>query len=139
MGEIRKPLTFKDAVRFHGHNGPFLAIGYRAGRYAMERLKPKGMKDISCSVTVSGRTPYTCIIDGIQCSSLCTIGKGNLAITNGSDMISITFEHDEKSITLIPRRSVVKDALDAGGFRDTREWREEEDVASLFNIEEGSA
>jgi formylmethanofuran dehydrogenase subunit E len=136
MGKKKEHLSFENTIRFHGHNGPFLALGYRAGRYAMERLKPKGMKDICCSVTVIGRTPYTCIIDGIQCSSFCTSGKCNLSVADGSDKIRIVFENGEKRITLVPRSSVVGDALATGGFNDMVQWREKDSIESLFTIDE---
>jgi formylmethanofuran dehydrogenase subunit E len=81
MKVYEKPIPFGDAVRFHGHSGPFLALGFKAGSYAMGKLHPEGIKDIACRINTIMSTPYTCIIDGIQCSSHCTLGKGNLVST----------------------------------------------------------
>jgi hypothetical protein len=63
---------------FHGHLGPYAVLGYRIGQRAMSVLgagKYFGMR-----VTVIGpkTTPYTCLIDGLQVSTGCTMGKGNI-------------------------------------------------------------
>jgi formylmethanofuran dehydrogenase subunit E len=137
MGDEMKRLSFEDAIRFHGHNGPFLAMGYRAGSYGMDRLKPKHMKEIQCSVAIIDHTPYSCIIDGIQCSTHCTIGKGNLTIARSSEKISMTFKNKERTITLTPRSTTVRDALAAGGFKHKRQWKAEEPIESLFIIKDG--
>ena len=64
--EVDVMLSYEEAVRFHGHNGPFLAIGYRMGQFANESLSPQGISDISCVVKSPLRTPFTCVVDGIQ-------------------------------------------------------------------------
>jgi formylmethanofuran dehydrogenase subunit E len=63
---------------FHGHLGPYVVVGWRMGRLAEERLG-KGMK---AAVRTGTDPPMSCIIDGIQVGSACTVGKGNLAIWN---------------------------------------------------------
>ena len=67
--------------RFHGHLGPYAIIGYRMGLIACEKL---GKDPFEKKVTVSTGTtpPLSCIIDGIQLSSGCTLGKGNIHVDN---------------------------------------------------------
>jgi formylmethanofuran dehydrogenase subunit E len=113
-------------------------MGYRAGSYAMDILKPKHMKEMQCSIEIVGRTPYTCIIDGIQCSTYCTIGKGNLTIAGSSKKISMIFRHKRRTITLTPRSTTVRDALAAGGVKHKRQWKAEEPIESLFIIKDGA-
>jgi len=65
--------------QFHGHLGPYVVIGYMMGKFANEHL---GSDPFSKSVVV--RTglapPLSCLIDGIQISSGCTLGKGNIVV-----------------------------------------------------------
>jgi len=81
-------LTYQQAIRFHGHNGPFLALGYKLGKYINEKHKPKGIMDIIIQVKVKPAKPFTCIIDGLQCSTFATLGKGNMMVekSRGKDI-----------------------------------------------------
>jgi len=69
----------KQIQKFHGHLGPYVVIGYMMGKLANECL---GSDPFSKSVVVcTGLTPpMSCLIDGIQISSGCTLGKGNIAV-----------------------------------------------------------
>jgi len=69
--------TLKEIERFHGHLGPFAVIGYKMGLVANEEL---GNDPFEKEVIVyTGTTPpISCIIDGIQLSTKCTLGKGNI-------------------------------------------------------------
>ena len=86
-----KILSYKDTIRFHGHNGPFLALGYRLGKYLNAKLRPKGIMDLEITVKTRAEKPFTCLIDGLQCSTLATIGKGTMALkhTKGKDIIVV--------------------------------------------------
>lgn len=81
-------LSYDEAVRFHGHDGPFLALGYRLGRYLVRSLKPEGIMDLEITVKTRMKKPWTCLIDGLQCSTIATLGKGNLRTENisGNDI-----------------------------------------------------
>ncbi len=62
--------------RFHGHLGPYVVVGYRMGQLARQRLEGR-LTAVSFSGT---KTPLSCLVDGIQFSSTCTLGKGNISI-----------------------------------------------------------
>ena len=131
-----KQLTYLEAVRFHGHTGPFLALGYKAGKYAMERLKPQKILDIKCYVKTIGKKPYTCIIDGIQCSTHCTVGKGNIKIEGTSDeRVETTFRCKGREVMLTPKPHILKRALEAEDLKKEVEWINKEPVYALFEIE----
>jgi len=89
-----KPLSYSETVRFHGHDGPFLALGYRLGKFLARLLKPRGIMDLKITVETRMKKPYTCIIDGLQCATFATLGKGNLIPKHavGSDI----FVHVQK-------------------------------------------
>jgi formylmethanofuran dehydrogenase subunit E len=82
--KFRRPknLNYRETVRFHGHDGPFLALGYRLGRFLNKELNPSGIMDFKISVSTKRRKPYTCLLDGLQCATFATLGKGNIAIRN---------------------------------------------------------
>jgi len=63
-----------EAVRFHGHLCPGLAIGYRAAKIAMERLAAKRAEDEEVIAIVENDS---CSADGVQWITGCTFGKGN--------------------------------------------------------------
>lgn len=67
-------------VGFHGHLGPYLAVGLRMGMTAVQMLKPKGLHELSATVWTRTSPPQSCILDGIQVSSGCTLGKGNIRV-----------------------------------------------------------
>ena len=71
--------TLKKIEQFHGHLGPYAIIGYKMGKIANTKL---GSDPFSKKVVVwTGTTPpLSCIIDGIQMSSGCTLGKGNISV-----------------------------------------------------------
>lgn len=87
MVRVNKTLTIDDAAAFHGHKGPFLIIGYRAGMLAVEMLKPETEFDLEVEAHIPFRTPYSCILDGLQCATKCTLGKGNIRCFDSEEFI----------------------------------------------------
>jgi len=69
--------VLKQATRFHGHLGPWLVLGLRAGSYARRKLVASPF-ELRAQVFCPSGTPYTCFVDGVQFSSGCTMGKGNI-------------------------------------------------------------
>ena len=70
-------------VAFHGHEGPGLAIGCRAGELALEQLGVKAAFDEEL-VCISEND--ACGVDGVQVVTGCTVGKGNLLFHNTGRM-----------------------------------------------------
>ncbi len=68
---------WKDAVKFHGHSCPGLAMGVRAALIAMERLGVERDRDEELAAIAE---TDACGVDGIQVVTGCTLGKGNLFI-----------------------------------------------------------
>lgn len=77
-GDVRE--IFALAVRLHGHPGPFLALGVRMGLVALHLLGSPGYRGITAEVETGSAPPLSCLVDGIQISTGCTTGKGNLVI-----------------------------------------------------------
>lgn len=68
------------AKEFHGHAGPFLALGLRIGIYAMEYLHARKYFGIKVVVKAPPNPPASCIIDGLQISTGATYGKRNIEL-----------------------------------------------------------
>lgn len=68
-------MTFRDTVRFHGHQCPGLAIGYRMATAGIKWLEEQRALD---EELVAITENDACGVDALQCVSGCTFGKGNL-------------------------------------------------------------
>jgi len=86
-------LIIGKAQDFHGHLGPFLVMGVRMGLAAMEYFGESIGLKVSVKVPLS--PPFSCVIDGIQASTKCTVGNRKLSFKNSSRTISGLFTaHD---------------------------------------------
>jgi len=115
-------LAIDNAQKLHGHLGPFLVLGVRMGIIAKKALS---VSDDQCgflkaNVKVPLFPPFSCLLDGIQTSTSCTVGNQRLTIEN-SEEICATFTKQKATgavkITLKPKmaeelkKKLAKDAL----------------------------
>lgn len=88
-----------ECVKFHGHECPGLAIGFRAALIAKEKMEVSFSQDeeIVC-ITEND----ACGVDAIQVITGCTLGKGNLILKNTGKM-AFTFinRKDGKALRLL--------------------------------------
>jgi formylmethanofuran dehydrogenase subunit E len=94
----------KGLIKFHGHLGPYLIIGFKMGELSNELLGQEtgagsGHLLKKAIVKTGTKPPMSCIIDGIQYSSGCTVGKGNIEIINAQKP-EATFIINEKKLTI---------------------------------------
>lgn len=73
-----KYIYLKKAVEFHGHLGPWLVLGLVTGEYILNKLKAKKYFGLKIKVYGLNQKPKTCMLDGLQLSTGCTLGKFNL-------------------------------------------------------------
>lgn len=101
------------AFEFHGHQCPFMPIGYRMGRLALERLGLEREKDHGLFVIaeLGEGHPQTCLMDGIQVATGATFGKLLISKTFYGKLAA-TFYHREKGGI---RFSLRPDAVDEMG------------------------
>ncbi len=125
------------AVEFHGHGGPFMTVGLRMGLYALERLDCRGWFDLSCRVALRWRPPDSCVVDGIQSSTGCTMGKHNIEVVEG-DGVSAVFTSKEGSVALRLKERVLEKLR--GGLDDVENtlelmgWLGEAAAEELFEV-----
>jgi formylmethanofuran dehydrogenase subunit E len=102
-----------DAVGLHGHLGPFLVIGVRIGRVAKQILDPEnqGKGELYASVEVPLQTPFSCILDGVQSTTHCTIGNQRLRMEKSRRNITARFETTEsgKTLSIVVNPETVKE------------------------------
>jgi formylmethanofuran dehydrogenase subunit E len=85
------------AIQFHGHGGPFLVIGLKMGLHALKTLDAKGWFNLTCIVYLNWAPPDSCVIDGIQSSTGCTMGKHNITVEDGK---GITAEFTDRNTSV---------------------------------------
>ncbi len=67
-------MNFDDAVKFHGHACPGLAIGYRVATLALQEMGLRARDEELVAIVENN----SCAVDAIQFFCGCTFGKGNL-------------------------------------------------------------
>jgi len=92
------------AFEFHGHRCPFMPIGYRMGKLAMEYLGVEREKDHGFFVfpELGEGHPQTCMIDGMQMATGATYGKV---------LIEKTFYGKLAAIFYYPKKGAVRYSL----------------------------
>ncbi|MFQ5836561.1 MAG: FmdE family protein [Candidatus Bathyarchaeia archaeon] len=96
------------AEEFHGHLGPFLALGVRMGLIGVRELGAKGNEEkLRVTAMLRNSVPFSCVVDGIQVATKCTIGNKKLRLRSSSG-ITAKFE--------LPRRGQVTVAVDPTAF-----------------------
>lgn len=104
------------AGKFHGHIGPFLAIGLKMGMFANEVLG-RNPFSTSVEVRVEPKPPRSCAVDGIQFVTGCTMGKGNISLIPDLQDVAATFKSRDSVLSvrlkadfLFEMESALKDA-----------------------------
>ena len=90
---------------FHGHGGPFLVVGLRMGLRAMRDLDACGWFDLRCRAHLRRSPPDSCVLDGIQVATGCTMGKMNMEVSEGEG-VSAEFEGGRGATMIELRREV---------------------------------
>jgi len=123
------------AARFHGHLGPWLVLGLKAGEYARLRLRASAF-ELAATVWCAGEPPRSCFLDGIQLGSGCTLGKANLRHRHWPRLCRVQFRAGPRSVSLTLRpevaaalERVTEEQAEPAGRRLSRQA-----VAALFRI-----
>ena len=94
-------MTVAEAIRFHGHLGPYLILGILAGESALKKIKCKKFFGLEVKVWGAQQKPQSCLIDGLQLSTGATYGKGNIKKGAGSKIkIEVSLRQEQKGIII---------------------------------------
>lgn len=105
MNEVLQTLS-----DFHGHLGPYAVIGYRMGKIACEKLGSDPF-DKKVLISTGLNPPLSCIIDGIQIGSGCTLGKGNITIEH-ENIAQAVFSNKKGDTIKIKLKDIVRKEID---------------------------
>jgi formylmethanofuran dehydrogenase subunit E len=106
-------MRYSEIVKFHGHECPGLAIGYRMASAALDALEARraGNEEL-----VSIVENDACGVDALQCLTGCTFGKGNLLFRDyGKHVYTIYARSRRKGIRVVFHGKGVPD-----GIRDNK-------------------
>ena len=102
--------SFNDAVSFHGHSCPGLALGYRAAQYAMDALRAGRCDDEELVCIVENDA---CGIDAIQVVTGCSAGKGNLIFRDlGKHAYTFIDRRCNRAIRIVQRPEPLIERID---------------------------
>lgn len=96
--------------QFHGHLGPYAVIGYRMGLLANKHLGDDPFAKQAVALT-GITTPVSCIVDGIQLASGCTLGKGNIAV-HGDGEAAARFTGPDGAVLHLTLKPAIRDEID---------------------------
>ncbi len=113
---------------FHGHLGPYAVVGYRMGKLALTYLKARS-KNLKAVVKTGIKPPISCIIDGIQFSTPCTLGKGNIRVIDeripevlfqGERTLTIRLKDSANQMIMDNMSNAENLAIEVSGMEDDR-------------------
>lgn len=88
---------------FHGHLGPYVVIGYRMGLLALEQLKADKYFGIAVESFAGDTPPVSCMNDGLQIATGCTLGKGNIKnVASGEPKARVVSNRNTLTVRLKP-------------------------------------
>ena len=88
------------ATEFHGHLGPFLVIGVRMGLIGLKKFGIGSNDHMTIEASLPLHVPFSCIIDGLQVSTNCTVGNQKLSLRS-SDSIRAKFKRETDGLEVI--------------------------------------
>jgi len=106
----RKLTTYEDAVAFHGHTCPGLALGYRVAEHALKTLHAERSEDEDLVAIVENDA---CGVDAVQAIAGCSVGKGNLILKDlGKHAYTFINRKTGSAIRFVQRPEPLTERLD---------------------------
>ncbi|RLF94857.1 formylmethanofuran dehydrogenase [Thermococci archaeon] len=97
----------KRAAEFHGHLGPYLVLGLKMGVLAKNTLNADPF-EIRAEIHTEKITPRSCILDGIQFTSGCTLGKGNIDVMESDEIFGVFYKDNSKIVIKVKKEILEK-------------------------------
>lgn len=109
----------KQVQEFHGHLGPFLILGVKAGLLA-NSLIGKDYFKTTAIVLADLNPPRSCFVDGIQFVTGCTMGKRNIKLRKSKNL-SVLFIKEGKKLRLKLKDTVLESIKDISSEEESAE------------------
>lgn len=128
-------ITLREAIKFHGHLGPYLVLGVLAGEAAIKELKCKKHFGLEVKVWGATRKPKSCLIDGLQLSTGATYGKGNIKTNNGKRIrVSFLDLENKKNTEISLKDGLINKLNSLKGHDDSEAFAKELYKTNPFKI-----
>lgn len=120
-------------AEFHGHLGPFLVLGIRTALIGLRELgAPRKFGQLNVTARLKLSVPFSCLIDGIQIVTKCTVGNRMLKLKNSQQGTAVHFRlrNSDKALTVYVNPEVVKylmNKFSEGASNEELAWK----IASL--------
>jgi formylmethanofuran dehydrogenase subunit E len=135
---MKQKTTLKEAVRFHGHLGPYLVLGCLAGETALKKLNCRKFFGLEVKVWGATQKPKSCLIDGLQLSTGATYGKGNIEKYDGKKLRVVFKNKDNnKRLRLDFKEDLIRRLESLKSHRDSEAFANElyrTDPVKIFNL-----
>ncbi len=101
----------KVATSFHGHYGPFLTLGVRMGLVGLRELRAKeGDTQLRVTAMLEYSLPFSCMLDGIQTATKCTVGNKRLLWKESKELGAIfLLENTGRQIEVKVNQAMVRE------------------------------
>lgn len=107
---MAQKLNLKEAIKFHGHLGPYLVLGLIAGDLALKETGSPRHFGLKVLVYGANEKPKSCLIDGLQLSTGATYGKGNIQKYKAKKIkIAVCNKLNNKRIALTIKDGLIKE------------------------------
>jgi formylmethanofuran dehydrogenase subunit E len=111
--EIGSELTnlIEKGAEFHGHLGPFLVLGIRIGLIGLrESGAPRKFGQMKMTAKLKLAVPFSCLIDGIQVVTRCTVGNRMLELEDSKQGMAVDFRlrNSDKALTVHINPEIVR-------------------------------
>jgi formylmethanofuran dehydrogenase subunit E len=122
--------AIKDAEKLHGHLGAFLVIGVRMGQIAKKTLNQDAKKNdkLHAMAEIPLFPPFSCVLDGIQSSTQCTIGNQRLKVKKSQKEIAVSFKlkNSNRALKVYANQEVIESLMNkiSKGFSNEELARE---------------
>lgn len=101
----------EELSKFHSHLGAYAVVGLRMAKIAVDKLGCSGRK-LKCEVFTGIRPPLSCLVDGIQFGCSCTLGKGNIKVTDEDSARAVFIRKEDGKVLSIKLKDNVREDID---------------------------
>ena len=116
---------YRAALLMHGHRRPAMPLGLRAGLAALEALGVDRSRngELRALVEIDRSHCGTCFADGIQMSTGCTFGKGNIdRLGYGKFAVTVIDNRGARSVRVVARPEVIQRSQESEFIAERRKW-----------------
>jgi formylmethanofuran dehydrogenase subunit E len=118
----RNDEVYKIGLALHGHKCPAMPLGLRAGEAAMQALGVQHAPDgqLTALVEIDRNHCSTCFADGVQVTTGCTFGKGNIEKSGeGKFAVTLVDKGTDRAVR-VAYKPTLQSAIRATSFMQKR-------------------